>query len=71
MMYVKIFYIKPREHPLINEQLLDYAVTKAILLNKEFSKDIPNPLEVIFFDITNIYEVIDRSKYFPWEKQKR
>ena len=37
-----------KDHPSVNEQILDYAVTTAIFANsKKMAKDIPSPLEVI------------------------
>ena len=35
-----------REHLNVNKQIIDYAMTKVILLNNNLSKDIPSPLEV-------------------------
>ena len=41
-----------KHHPLVNEQLLDYAITKILIKRKDTSLDIPNPIEVI--SVTNL-----------------
>ena len=33
-------------HPQVNEQLLDYAITKTLMKRKDTSLDVPNPIEV-------------------------
>ena len=33
-------------HPLVNDQLLDYAITKTLIKRKDTSLDVPNPIEV-------------------------
>ena len=35
-----------KHHPLVNEQLLDYAITKTLIKRKDTSLDVPNPIEV-------------------------
>ena len=35
-----------KHHPRVNEQLLDYAVTKTLIKRKDTSLDVPNPIEV-------------------------
>ena len=35
-----------KDHPAINEQILDYAVTLAMGFHEDFSNDVLNPLEV-------------------------
>ena len=55
-----------REHPNVNKQIIDYAMTKVILLNNKLSKDIPSPLEVSIFDLTGPHFVIlflDRQRH--------
>ena len=44
-LFAKLAFFK--EHPKINEQVLDYAVTITIITRNDFSSDIPNPVEVI------------------------
>ena len=35
-----------KHHPGVNEQLLDYAITKTLIKRKDTSLDVPNPIEV-------------------------
>ena len=35
-----------KHHPLVNEQLLDYAITQTLIKRKDTSLDVPNPIEV-------------------------
>ena len=55
-LFAKLTFFK--EHPKINEQILDYAVTITILTRKDFSSDIPNPLEV------NRFVIVQTIKWF-------
>ena len=50
--YGKICFLN--SHPKINRQLLDYAVTSAVLSENDFSHDLLSPLEVpSIYEMTN------------------
>ena len=50
-----------KAHPLVNEQLLDYASSIAILSRRDFSNDIINPIETDS-------EILDSSNVILYER---
>ena len=55
--YGKICFLN--SHPKINRQLLDYAVTSAVLSENDFSHDLLSPLEVpSIYEMSNLYHLL-------------